>query len=102
MRKFTFYLIAGLMLLMAQIVVQAQTTGTVTGTVTDPNGAAVVGAAVTIKNEATAAELTTTTSNAGTFTFTLLQPGTYVVTVENSGFKKSSLPGVVVAVSTSA
>ena len=102
MRKFTFYLIAGLMLFLAQIVVQAQTTGTVTGTVTDPNGAAVVGAAVTIKNEATAAELTTTTSNAGTFTFTLLQPGTYVVTVENSGFKKSSLPGVVVAVSTSA
>lgn len=99
MRKFTFYVIAGLMLLFAQAVVQAQTTGSVSGSVTDPNGASVVGATVTIKNDATGAEKSTTTSNAGTFSFQQLQPGTYSVTVENAGFKKSVLPGVTVAVS---
>jgi len=98
MRKFTFILIAGLTLLLAQTVVQAQTSGSVTGSVADPNGATVVGASVAIKNNDTGAEFRTTTNNSGNFTFNLLQPGTYTITVENAGFKKSSLPDVSVQV----
>jgi len=59
-----------------------------TGTVTDQNGALVGGATVTARNNATGAERTTTTSSAGLFAFEALQPGSYTITVENTGFKK--------------
>jgi len=64
------------------------TTSRVTGTVTDSTGAAVVGATVTLTNEATATSLTTETSDDGIYTFDLIQIGEYTVTVEKSGFKK--------------
>jgi hypothetical protein len=66
------------------------TTGTLRGTVTDPNGGVVVGATVTAKNEATGATSpANTTSGEGTFEFASLPPGSYTVTVEAAGFKRS-------------
>jgi hypothetical protein len=64
------------------------TTSRVTGVVTDNAGAAVAGATVTLTNEGTQTTLTTTTSESGVYTFDLIQPGTYTVTVERQGFKK--------------
>ncbi len=64
------------------------TTSRVTGVVQDKNGAAVSGATVTLANEGTGVSLTTQTSDSGTYTFDLLQVGTYSVTVEKQGFKK--------------
>ena len=64
------------------------TTSRVTGTVTDNAGAAVPGALVTLANPATNSTLTTTTSDSGQYTFDLIQPGTYTVTIEKQGFKK--------------
>lgn len=64
------------------------TTSRVTGTVTDASGAAVPGAQVTLTNEATNTSLTAETSDTGIYTFDLVQPGTYTVTVEKQGFKK--------------
>ncbi len=64
------------------------TTTRVTGTVTDPSGAAVAGATVTLTNESTGAVLSAETSDSGTYNFDLLLPGTYSVKVEKSGFKK--------------
>lgn len=64
------------------------TTSRVTGIVTDSSGAAVAGAAVTLTNEGTNYSITTQTSNTGSYTFDLIQPGTYQITIEKSGFKK--------------
>ncbi len=63
-------------------------TGTVAGTVTDPSGATVPGASISVKNVATGAERTTNTSGAGDFTVTNLLPGQYVLTAQASGFAK--------------
>ena len=64
------------------------TTSRVTGTVTDTSGAAIAGATVTLTNEGTNTSLTTQSSDIGVYTFDLVQPGTYTVTVEKGGFKK--------------
>ena len=66
----------------------AQTgTSRVDGQVLDPNGAAVVGASVTLTNEATAVSFTTKTTDVGTYLFDALPPGLYTVRVEFAGFK---------------
>ena len=64
------------------------TTSRLTGTVTDSSGAAVSGANVTLTNEGTGISLTTETAESGTYTFDLIQAGSYQVTIEKQGFKK--------------
>lgn len=65
----------------------AQTeTGRITVKATDTSGAAVAGAAVTVKSVGTGAERKTTTNEEGVATITNLQPGRYEVTVTGSGF----------------
>ncbi|MEQ1603297.1 MAG: TonB-dependent receptor [Pyrinomonadaceae bacterium] len=99
MRKFTNILIALLVLLLAQIVIFAQTSGSLAGTVLDPNGAVVAGASVTVRNGATGETRKGTTNDRGGFSFDLIGPGEYVVTIEAAGFKKSVAPNVIVSVS---
>jgi len=65
--------------------------GTVSGVVTDPNGAAVPGATVTITNSETQQSVVTTTSSEGRYTSPVLTPGTYTVKVDSSGFKSTVL-----------
>jgi hypothetical protein len=60
---------------------------TLTGRITDPNGAAVPGATVTVTNQKTNEVNNATTSDEGNYTVPFLQPGTYLVTVEAKGFK---------------
>lgn len=62
-------------------------TGSVVGTVTDPSGAVVPNASVTIKNTATGQAAQVTTTSAGTYTSGALLPGTYTVSVSEKGFK---------------
>src|ERR1700675_1145179 len=61
--------------------------GTITGTVTDPAGAVVAGAAVEVKNADTGVVFSGASSNAGAYTVTDLPVGTYSVTVTVKGFK---------------
>jgi hypothetical protein len=83
----------------------AQTTvaqGSIQGTVTDPSGAVVSGAKITITNKATGQVVNTTSSSAGAYNSGGLIPGDYTVRVEAAGFKTSQLPVVVqVAVTSS-
>lgn len=81
------------------IVVQAQTAGALSGTVTDPNGSVIAGATVTATNNQTRLAQTTVTKDDGGFVFSAVTPGTYTVTVENRGFKRAVAPDVVVNVS---
>ncbi len=79
--------------------VSAQTfRGTILGTVTDPNGAVVSGAKVTVKNTSTALERSTTSDDAGNYTVAELPIGPYEVRVEQSGFVPSLVSNVTVEV----
>jgi hypothetical protein len=62
-------------------------TADIVGTVTDPNGAAVVNGAATATNLATGVTQSAPLGKSGDFTFTLLQIGSYDVTVRAPGFK---------------
>lgn len=68
--------------------------GTITGTVSDPTGAAVSGANVGIKNTATGVDRATTTSSDGVYVAPNLIPGTYEITVTAPGFSTSVTQGV--------
>jgi hypothetical protein len=65
---------------------QSTTTGGISGTVTNPNKEVVTGATVTVKNNDTNKEATATTDDNGGFRISNLDPGTYTVTVNSSGF----------------
>ncbi|HYN85766.1 MAG TPA: TonB-dependent receptor [Pyrinomonadaceae bacterium] len=69
----------------------AQTeTGQISGKVVDPNGAAVAGASVMVRNIETGTERTVTTDDEGAYTVTNLQPGLYDVTATGTGFQPGS------------
>jgi hypothetical protein len=70
--------------------------GTISGTITDASGAAVPSAKITITNDATGVVTNSQTNEAGAFTVPALNPGTYSVTVEASGFQKAQQKGVLV------
>jgi outer membrane receptor protein involved in Fe transport len=61
-------------------------TATLSGTVTDQNGAVVPGATVTVLNPATSLERQATTNGEGDFVIPLLPPGRYTVRAEHEGF----------------
>ena len=85
--------------LLAAISLSAQTfRGTILGTVTDPSGAVIAGAKVTVKNTGTGLERTTETSADGSYALPELPIGTYTVTVTLSGFETFVANGVAVDV----
>ena len=68
--------------------------GSILGTVTDSSGAVVVKAAVDVTNVATGVMKHTETTSSGDYTVPYLQPGTYRVTVQASGFQKSTVDNI--------
>lgn len=68
--------------------------GAIVGTVTDASGAFVMGAQVEVLNVAMGTRASLKTNDAGLYVTTFLIPGTYRVTVENAGFKKSVRDGI--------
>jgi Carboxypeptidase regulatory-like domain len=80
---------------------QTGTTGTVLGTVTDASGAAVVDAAVTLRNRATNNATTQNTNSAGQYTFVNVTPGDYEISVKQPGFRAVNVPHVNVDVAKS-
>jgi outer membrane receptor protein involved in Fe transport len=66
---------------------QSLISGDVTGTVTDASGAVVPSAVVTLKSSDTGATQTASTNASGSYRFTLLKPGHYVVSVSLTGFR---------------
>jgi hypothetical protein len=79
--------------------VQGQSTyGSISGTVTDPSGAAIAGAQITLTNIGTSEKHTQTTSDQGTYSFVNVIPGQYRVDIEKTGFKHSARSNVAVQV----
>jgi hypothetical protein len=80
--------------------VQAQDIrGRISGTITDPQGASVVGAGVTVTNTGTNVATQLATNNNGYYEAPLLQPGQYEITVEATGFKKTVRPNLILDMS---
>jgi hypothetical protein len=91
--RVSFALFAILLVLSLSTALSAQTTvstGSIQGTVTDPTGAVVNGARITITNRATGQVLTTSSSSSGAYNSGGLIPGDYVVRVEVPGFKTTT------------
>lgn len=72
--------------------------GSLAGKITDPNGAALPGATVTVKNVETNVEATATTNEEGAYNFPLLQPGKYTLTATSTGFGTAAREGLEVRV----
>src|SRR3981189_3613443 len=71
--------------------------GSILGTVTDPQGAAVAAAKVTVTNQRKGTIETTTTNQDGNYSLTHLVPDTYSVRLEAPGFKVSESKDVIVS-----
>lgn len=74
--------------------VHAQYRGSIRGTVTDPQGAVVPGATVTLLNTDTNLSMTATSDDSGIYVFNALPSAHYKITVEHPGFKTKVLEHV--------
>jgi hypothetical protein len=98
-RRFSFAVFAAFFIACFAMSVFAQEyRGTISGTVTDPNGAVVPGAKVTVKNSGTNIAVNATTNESGSFTVPYLVPGAYSVSVVGDGFKTSTRESIEVKV----
>src|ERR1044071_573259 len=100
LRKKTFspWMLSLLILLLAATAL-AQTTASIQGTVSDPSGAAIVGAKITIKNAALGIERTTQTNGTGAYEVPALPPGVYTVQVQMNGFETQIAKDLILEVS---
>src|SRR5450756_300903 len=81
---------------------QTSTTGAIRGTVTDPQGAVLPTALVTIKSQGTDAVRTAQTDRDGQYTVGLLPPGLYSVIITAPGFKTENPGAITVTVTETA
>src|SRR5579872_4814427 len=88
-RVFLFGLVVAI--LMATPVMAQSATGTLTGQVTDQQGAVIANAEIRMVNPATNSTTTGQTNEVGRYTIPNVQPGTYDVTVAKTGFTSTKL-----------
>lgn len=81
---------------------QTSITGALAGTITDSTGAVVPGAKVTILNQSTKGERSTTSGPSGRYNFAFLSPGVYQVSASKEGFKSVVLPRIEIIVTETA
>jgi len=82
-----------------EVFAQSASTGALTGTVTDPTGAVVPKATITLRNNGTSQLLTAVTDLEGLYRFSLLPPGQYELRVEMAGFAPHILREVMIQIS---
>jgi carboxypeptidase family protein len=85
---------AVLLLLAPLAPAQNMISGEIDGTVTDPTGASVPDATVTLTSVDSGTSQTTTTGQSGSFVFPLLRPGNYTIAVSVRGFEPVTMSGV--------
>jgi hypothetical protein len=71
-----------------------RTQGTISGTVSDPSGAVIPKAQITVTNEETGSKRTVTSNEAGYYSVGNLEPGTYSVGATSGGFKRVEKSGI--------
>jgi hypothetical protein len=92
--KTKIFLMLPAVLMLGAALAFAQTDATVSGTVTDPTGAHIVGATVTALKADTGTTTVTQTNQAGVYVFAALPPGSYRFTAEHAGFRKANVSNV--------
>jgi hypothetical protein len=75
---------------------EGESAATVSGLITDPNGAVVPNASVTITNTATNQSVTTNSGSDGVYRSPVLSPGNYSISITSSGFKRHIVQNVAV------
>jgi hypothetical protein len=93
--RFSAAVVACLFLMVSAVAAQDYR-GKVQGTITDEAGAAVPGASVVLRNTQTGVEVTRQSNDDGHFIFDFVEPGQYIVVVEQTGFKKAVQENVIV------
>ena len=96
----TVTLLLACMLTGSLLAAQATSAGTVTGTVTDPTGATIEGATITITDLSTKEKRTTQTSKDGQYVLVNIPPGDYAVGAAKIGFAQDQVPSLSVRVAT--
>jgi len=81
---------------------QATINGSLRGRISDPSGAALSGAKVTLTNEETGAQFGASSDGDGQYLFARVAPGRYSLTVERDGFRRAAREGVVITVNEAA
>lgn len=98
MRTIVLRLVVSLfsVLLAAPVLAQTATTASMSGRVTDAQGAVTPGATVTLTDRATAQARTAVTDSQGRYAFFTLPPGVYDLSVTLGGFKTATVAGLIV------
>src|SRR5260370_24843414 len=78
----------GLLAGLSCVTIYSQSTGSISGTVTDLNGADIAGARIEAKETSTGVAWKTTTTDAGLYVLPTLPVGVYTLTVEHQGFRR--------------
>jgi hypothetical protein len=94
--------LVALALVCASLVFGQQSSGTISGTVTDPQGAVVPGSQITVRNTATNAVFSASSNESGFYTAPGLPVGEYEISAESEGFKKALRTGVTLQVNQNA
>jgi outer membrane receptor protein involved in Fe transport len=87
-------LAASAVLLLPPLSYSQANTATFYGAVTDPTGAVVPGATVTLTQQATQAKIQNTTNSSGDFSFPFVPVGTYTLKIDAQGFKSFVSTGI--------
>lgn len=93
--RFGIVVIAFLFLMVSSVAAQDYR-GKVQGTITDEVGATIPGASVVLRNTQTAVDVTRQSDSDGHYIFDFVEPGQYIVVVEQTGFKKAVQENVIV------
>lgn len=100
MKRGSLYLVAllSVVLLVPGLTMSQVSYGTVTGRITDPTGAVVPGAKVTLRDRSTNIARSAESNSTGLYVFSDVKPSTYDVTVTKEGFQKAVVNGQTVIV----
>ena len=97
-KAFIFTALSVIFTAFASIAAAQDFRATINGNVVDPNGAAVAGATVTVKNNATNITVSATTNGEGSYVIPFIVPGTYTITATSNGFKTATRENIVLKV----
>jgi hypothetical protein len=93
-----FVLCLAVVVISLDVFAQSASTGALNGTVTDPNGALVPNAKITLRNAGTDETRTAISAQDGSYRFSLLQPGNYELRVEAVGFAQVVVPEITIQI----
>src|SRR6476661_6472193 len=95
-RRHTFLFVLLSLFAISSLLFAQRDLGTLTGTITDPQGAAVPNAKITITEDSTGLTTSLQSNDTGSFTRPAMKAGTYTVIVEAAGFQKAQQKNVLI------